>query len=74
MFMFGGHSNLGKMRIVTDRLQLSILRGQISLQRRWASRRPTHSKWTKSKKGEKAIKVVLFFLFFSICLSAQRGT
>lgn len=73
MFMFGGHSNLGKMRLVTDRLQLSILRGQISLQRRWASRRPTHSKW-KESKGEKAIKVVLFFLFILICLPAQRGT
>lgn len=49
-FMSDGHSNLAEIRMRWTVQNFQFYGGQISLQRRWASRRPAHSKWTETKK------------------------
>lgn len=65
MVTSGGHSNLGKMKNVTDRLHnFRFYEDRYPCRGGGTSRRPTHSKWKEPKTG----------VLYLICLPAQRGT
>lgn len=70
--MFDGHNDLRKTGMRSTVHNFRFYKRTDILHRRWASRRPPHSKWNKSKKGEKAS--MLSFFLFACLLSAAPWT